>query len=60
MLLGGALQDPIDEGVLIFKADTRVEIEEFVSQDPYLKAGLLEDFNIREIMIVAGSLKDKI
>ncbi|CAG9328239.1 unnamed protein product [Blepharisma stoltei] len=58
LILGGALQNPIDTGVLLFEADERM-IKEFAQNDPYVINRLVTDYTIREIMIVAGSLTKK-
>jgi uncharacterized protein YciI len=53
LVLGGALADPVDTGILIF---TQKEIaEKFAGQDPYVKAGLVTKWSVRQWTVVAGS-----
>ena len=55
MLMAGALTDPVDGGVLIFKADGRDSVEAFVNSDPYVAAGLVTGWRIREWAVVNPS-----
>jgi uncharacterized protein YciI len=55
-LLSGALADPVDGAVLVFRAESRAEVEEWVRADPYYTAGLITDFLIREITLVVPAL----
>ncbi|RZU32214.1 YciI family protein [Blastococcus saxobsidens] len=52
VLLSGALADPVDGAVLVFRADGRAQVEEWVRADPYHVAGLITDFTVREITLV--------
>ena len=56
LLLSGALADPVDGAVLVFRADSRGEVEEWVHGDPYLAAGLITDYVVREITLVVPTL----
>ena len=58
LLLGGALQDPIDTGILFFEAE-KSEVDAYAMNDPYTKNGLVTEYSIREIMFAFGSLKPK-
>ncbi len=55
LLLGGALDNPVDGAVLVFKADDRSVIEEFVKNDPYVKNGLITNWKIRDWTVVTGN-----
>jgi uncharacterized protein len=55
LLMGGALAGPADGAVLLFKADSRDVPESFVSQDPYVKNGLITEWSIREWTVVIGN-----
>jgi uncharacterized protein len=55
LLMGGALADPPDSAVLLFKAENRAVPESFVSQDPYVKNGLIPEWSIREWTVVIGN-----
>jgi hypothetical protein len=54
LLLGGVLDDPIDGAVLLFKADSRQAIEEFVAADPYVRNGLVRHWRVRPWNTVVG------
>jgi uncharacterized protein YciI len=55
LLLGGALDNPVDGAVLVFKADDSSVVEEFVKNDPYVKNGLITNWKIRDWTVVTGS-----
>jgi uncharacterized protein YciI len=55
LILGGALADPIDGAVLLFKGDTRSVAEEFAKVDPYVTSGLVKRWTVREWSTVAGA-----
>jgi uncharacterized protein len=54
LLLGGALQDPADGAVLLFKADSPEVAEKFARTDPYVTSGLVKRWHVREWKTVAG------
>lgn len=54
LVLGGALADPADGAVLLFKAESRSVVEEFARADPYVTSGLVKRWHIREWTTVAG------
>jgi len=56
MLLGGALGDPVDAAVLLFKVESPEIIERFVRDDPYVKNGLVAKWRIRPWTTVAGEM----
>ena len=55
LLLGGALADPLDGGVLLF-AGGREVAEEFATSDPYTQNGIVTDWTVREWTVVVGSM----
>ena len=55
LILGGALSDPIDTGLLFFEAESPAVIEDFVRADPYVLDGLVESWRIREWLTVVGA-----
>ncbi len=55
LVMGGALGDPPDTALLVFKADDKAVIEEFVKNDPYVKAGLIVEWSIRPWHVVIGA-----
>lgn len=54
MVLGGALQDPADRALLLFKSDSPKVAETFAKNDPYVKNGLVENWEVRPWMTVVG------
>ena len=52
LVMAGALADPPDGAVLIFKGDYPDAAEEFVSKDPYIKNGLITEWSIRPWNVV--------
>jgi uncharacterized protein YciI len=55
LLLGGALANPVDGGVLIFTAGAAAE--RFAETDPYVLNGIVTSWTVREWSVVVGSLK---
>jgi uncharacterized protein YciI len=47
LLAGGALTEPIDAGLLLFDSEDADLIEQFVTDDPYVHAGLVTGHRIR-------------
>ncbi|HEX2865706.1 MAG TPA: YciI-like protein [Ignavibacteriales bacterium] len=56
LILGGALQDPVDEAILLFKGETAEVAEKFVRADPYVKNGLIKKWSVRPWTTVVGDL----
>lgn len=54
LLLAGALADPIDGAVLLFKGESRSVAEDFARADPYVTSGLVKQWHVREWTTVAG------
>lgn len=55
LLMGGALADPPDRAVLLFRADTQAVVEAFVAKDPYVRHGLVTSWQIRPWTVVIGA-----
>lgn len=55
LVMAGALADPVDGAVFIFKNMSKEDVEEFVKQDPYVQHGLVPKYDIRPYMVVATS-----
>ena len=55
LLLGGALANPADKAILLFKADSPSVAEEFARTDPYVTNGLVKQWSVREWTTVAGA-----
>jgi uncharacterized protein YciI/heme-degrading monooxygenase HmoA len=54
LVLGGALQDPVDGAVLLFKGESPEVAEKFARADPYVTSGLVKRWHVREWKTVAG------
>jgi uncharacterized protein len=54
LLLGGALADPVDLGVLFFSAPSRDVVEAFARVDPYVAGGLVTEWKVRPWTTVIG------
>jgi uncharacterized protein YciI len=54
LVLGGALANPVDRAVLLFKGSSSAVAEDFAKDDPYVKNGLVKKWHIREWTTVIG------
>jgi uncharacterized protein len=54
LLLGGALANPVDGAVLLFKGNSPEVAENFARNDPYVTSGAVKRWYVREWMTVAG------
>jgi uncharacterized protein YciI len=54
LLLAGALADPVDGAVLLFKGDSPEVAENFAKNDPYVTSGAVKRWYVREWTTVAG------
>jgi uncharacterized protein len=54
LILAGALTDPLDTGLILFKGESAEVVERFVRDDPYVNNGLVRDWRIREWATVVG------
>jgi hypothetical protein len=54
LVLAGALANPIDGAVLLFKGDSPEVAEKFARADPYVTNGIVKKWTVREWMTVAG------
>jgi uncharacterized protein len=52
LVLGGALADPVDKALLVFRCADKSIIEEFIYRDPYVNNGLVSSWEIRPWTIV--------
>ncbi len=55
LVLGGALADPIDGAVLLFRGDSSAAAEQFAKTDPYVTNGVVQRWHVREWTTVVGS-----
>jgi hypothetical protein len=54
LVLGGALAEPADSAVLVFKSDGPAIVEAFVKGDPYVRNGLITEWSVRPWTVVIG------
>ncbi|MET3229230.1 UNVERIFIED_ORG: uncharacterized protein YciI [Burkholderia sp. 1263] len=54
LLLGGALTEPADTALLLFQGDSPAAARAFAEADPYVRAGLVAQWRVREWTTVVG------
>jgi uncharacterized protein len=54
LVLGGALANPPDGAVLLFRGDSPAAAEAFAASDPYVLNGLVTRWRVREWTTVVG------
>jgi len=55
LVLAGALDEPADQALLVFRVDDPAVIEDFVERDPYVQQGLVKESRIRKWTVVIGA-----
>lgn len=58
MVLGGALADPVDAAILLFRGDSPAVAEKFAREDPYVANGLVKRWRVRPWTTVIGPLAE--
>jgi len=54
LVLAGALANPVDGAVLLFRGDSPEVAEKFAQADPYVTSGIVKRWYVREWTTVAG------
>ena len=54
IVLAGALADPVDRALLVFKVDDPAVVERFAHEDPYVQNGLVKSWRVRPWTVVIG------
>ncbi len=54
LYLAGALDEPADSAVLVFKCGSISIPEDFAKNDPYVKNGLIVEWEVRPWTVVIG------
>ncbi|HUR19923.1 MAG TPA: YciI-like protein [Vicinamibacterales bacterium] len=54
LVLGGALADPVDGAILLFRGESADVAREFAESDPYVRNGLVKAWRVREWTTVVG------
>jgi uncharacterized protein YciI len=55
LLLAGAMADPADRALLVFRAPERSVVEAFARNDPYVLQGLVTRWEVRSWNVVIGN-----
>jgi uncharacterized protein len=58
IVLAGALAEPADRALLIFRVADRRIVEDFARNDPYVTSGLVKHWEIRPWTVVVGGEED--
>ena len=54
LLMAGALAEPADAGVFVFKGETPEIAEDFAKNDPYVLNDLITEWEVRPWNVVVG------
>ena len=54
LVLAGAVQEPVDRAVLVFRGDDAGAAERFAAADPYVRDGLVTAWRVRPWAVVVG------
>ena len=54
LVMAGALAEPADSAVLVFKGEGASVAEEFAERDPYVMNGLITAWHVRPWTVVIG------
>jgi len=54
VVMGGALADPVDGAILVFRGDSTAVAERFAKADPYVINGLIKAWRVRKWNTVIG------
>ena len=55
LVMAGALADPADRALLVFRGDDRSVAESFAGADPYVREGLVRSWEVRPWTVVIGA-----
>ena len=50
LIVGGAVGDPVESGILMFKADSPAVAERFAQADPYVRHGVVTAWRVRPLL----------
>jgi uncharacterized protein YciI len=54
LVMGGAFSEPVDGAVIIFESDDAKPIEDWIGNDPYVRAGLVTSWQVRKWSVGNG------
>lgn len=55
IVLAGALADPADSALLVFRCEDAGTVERFAAADPYVRNGLVSSWRVRPWTVVIGA-----
>jgi hypothetical protein len=55
IVIAGALVEPADRAILVFRGDDPTAAEAFARNDPYVKEGLVTNWVVRQWNVVVGA-----
>jgi len=55
LALGGALADPADTALIVFRGDSPDAARAFAEKDPYVRNGLVQRWEVRPWSVVVGT-----
>lgn len=58
LILAGALQQPTDTAILMFKGEDDSAVKSFAENDPYVLNGLIKKWSVRPWITVVGDMAD--
>lgn len=58
LCLGGAVADPADSAILVFKGSSKDVAEKFALNDPYVINGVVTRWTVRQWNVVTGAYTD--
>ena len=54
LVMAGALGDPPDGALLVFRTDSAADVDDFARADPYVRDGLVTAWRVRPWTVVIG------
>jgi uncharacterized protein YciI len=57
IVMAGAVAEPADGAVMIFKVENPAVVETFARNDPYVKAGIIVRWRVRPWTVVIGDTR---
>ena len=58
LVLGGALAEPADTALIVFRGDSPDAAKSFAEKDPYVRNGLVQCWEVRPWNVVVGADAD--
>ena len=57
LLMAGQVGDPVEGALILFTAEDKTVVEEFVARDPYVREGLVTAWHVRPWNVVVGQVR---